>query len=348
MRIAIDVSPLENGHKVRGVGFYLTYLKKALLQYHSENEYVFFTEKLQQSVDVVHYPYFDPFFLSLPSAKKTKTIVTIHDLTPLVFPKHFPAGIKGKIRWLIQKRNLKKVDGIITDSYASKKDIVRIAGIPEEKIAVVYLAADEVFRKLDKHELQTESIMQKYNLPKKFVLYVGDITWNKNLVRLVQAVQKLDVPLVMVGKAIVDKDFDRENPWNKEQVAFNKISQTDKNIIKLGFLPTEDLVQLYNIATVFVMPSLYEGFGLPVVEAMQCGCPVVTTKNGSLQEVAGDAALYIDGQNVLSIAEGIKKVFTDKKLRSDISDKSIVQARKFSWEKTAKETVDVYKQIFNK
>jgi glycosyltransferase involved in cell wall biosynthesis len=348
MRIAIDVSPLENGHKVRGVGFYLVYLKKALLQYHAEIEYVFFAEKLQQSVDVVHYPYFDPFFLSLPSSKKTKTIVTVHDLTPLVFPEHFPAGIKGKFRWQLQKRNLKKVDAIITDSYASKKDIVRITGIPEEKVSVVYLAADESFRKLDSHELQTESIRQKYNLPKKFVLYVGDITWNKNLVRLAQAVQKLDVPLVMVGKAIVDKNFDRKNPWNKEQVAFEKITQTDKDIIKLGFLPTEDLVRLYNLATVFAMPSLYEGFGLPVVEAMQCGCPVVTTKNGSLQEVAGDAALYVDGYDITSIADGLQQVISNIALQQSLAKKSLVQAKNFSWEKTAKNTVSIYKKVFNK
>jgi glycosyltransferase involved in cell wall biosynthesis len=348
MRIAIDVSPLETGHKVRGVGFYLTYLKNALLTYYPENKYVFFTGKLKESVDIVHYPYFDPFFLSLPFSKHNKTVVTVHDLTPLVFPQHFPAGIKGNIRWQIQKRNLQRVDAIITDSNASKKDIVTIVKVPDNKVTVAHLAAGEAFRKLSNSELQLEDLRKKYNLPNKFALYVGDITWNKNLVRLVQAIQKLEIPLIMVGKAITETNFDRENPWNKDRLAFEKLTHDDKKIIKLGFLPTEDVVRLYNSATVFVMPSLYEGFGLPVIEAMQCGCPVVTTSSGSLQEVAGDAAIYVDGYRVSSIMEGIKKVFFNENLQMNMSEKSLIQAKKFTWEQTAKETIRVYEKILNK
>src|SRR6266576_1073935 len=114
MRIAIDVSPLKSGHKVRGVGFYLTYLKKALLEFYPDNEYFFFEkgQEINKSVDVVHYPCFDPFFHTLPFFKKYKTVVTVHDLTPLVFPQHFPAGIKGTLQWQLQRLNLQKVDGI--------------------------------------------------------------------------------------------------------------------------------------------------------------------------------------------------------------------------------------------
>src|SRR6266498_267897 len=101
MKIAIDVSPLQTGHKVRGVGFYLKHLKKSLLHYYPENQYIFFSHgaKLDKTIDVVHYPYFDPFFLTLPILKKHKIVVTVHDLTPLVFPQHFPAGLKGKFKW---------------------------------------------------------------------------------------------------------------------------------------------------------------------------------------------------------------------------------------------------------
>ena len=348
MRIAIDVSPLETGHKVRGVGFYLTYLKQALLTYYPKNDYIFFTGTLKQPADLVHYPYFDPFFFSLPFFKKNKTIVTVHDLTPLLFPKHFPPGIKGKIRWEIQKQNLRQVNAIITDSFASKKDIMTITGIAEHKVSVIYLAAAEEFKKLNAKELDIESLKKKYNLPNKFALYVGDITWNKNLVRLAQAVTLVDIPLVVVGKAIAEREYDRENPWNKDRLAFERTTEKDKNIIKLGFLPTEDLVKMYNSATVFVMPSLYEGFGLPIIEAMQCGCPIVTTDNGSLQEVAGEAALYVDGYSVKSIAEGIKKVFLDKSLQESLSEKGLKQAKKFSWEKTAQETMSVYNANSNK
>src|SRR3982751_6510623 len=106
MRIAIDVSPLESGHKVRGIGFYVSHLKRSLEKYFPNNIYDFFLDKVTVAPDVFHYPYFDPFFITLPMVKKYKTVVTVHDLTPLVFSEHFPAGIKGKIKWQIQKRNL--------------------------------------------------------------------------------------------------------------------------------------------------------------------------------------------------------------------------------------------------
>src|SRR6266568_3737064 len=167
MKIAIDVSPLQSGHKVRGVGFYLTYLKKALLEYYPENDYYFFHqgESISSAVDLVHYPYFDPFFRTLPFLKKHKTIVTVHDLTPLVFPEHFPAGLKGNLKWQAQRLNLQKVDGILTDSNASKKDIERIVGINPKYITVAYLAAGDEFKKLKNEEFLLNTIKKKYSLP---------------------------------------------------------------------------------------------------------------------------------------------------------------------------------------
>src|ERR1035437_9648563 len=155
MKIAIDMSPLKTGnflqHRVRGTGFYLENLKRSLLKYYPKNEYIFFTrgEKLPKDVEVVHYPYFEPFFLTLPVFSKNKKIVTVHDLTPLVFPDHFKSGLKGNLKWQIQKLALKNADAIITDSESSKKDIVKFAGINSEKIKVVYLAAGPEFKVLD-------------------------------------------------------------------------------------------------------------------------------------------------------------------------------------------------------
>lgn len=350
MKIAIDISPLRTGHflqhRVRGTGFYLENLKKSLLQYFPQNEYVFFTrgEQLPKDIDLVHYPYFEPFFLTLPLRKFCKTVVTIHDLTPLVFPKYFPAGIKGAIKWEIQKLILKKVDAIIADSESSKNDIIRHAGVLEKKIHVVYLAASQEFRKLSKEELRYKSkiIRRKYGLPEKFVLYVGDVTWNKNLPRLVEAIRKINVPLVMVGKALTDKNFDVSNPWNQDLAAVQEICKENRNIVTLGFVPTADVVQIYNLATVFTMPSLYEGFGLPVLEAMSCGCPVITTKEGSLEEVADDAAYYVDAYDVNSIASGIKKVFQSRQLQRSLSDKGLKRSSFFSWRKEVKETMKLY------
>src|SRR5579872_1354399 len=142
MKIAIDISPLQTGHRVRGTGFYLHHLQHALQSYFPEHEYNFFTQKnpLQTKVDIIHYPYFDPFFITLPFFSSTKTIVTVHDLTPLVFPKEFPSGIKGNFRWQMQKFLLKQSAALITDSESSKKDIISFTHFPEKKIHTVYLA----------------------------------------------------------------------------------------------------------------------------------------------------------------------------------------------------------------
>ncbi|MEX2013172.1 MAG: glycosyltransferase family 1 protein [Candidatus Levyibacteriota bacterium] len=363
MNIAIDMSPLRSGnflqHRVRGTGFYLKNLKNSLGKYYPQNSYTFFSrgEKLHKSIDLVHYPYFEPFFLTLPPKIGSKTVVTVHDLTPLVFPRNFPSGIKGRIKWHFQRSRLKKASAIITDSNSSKRDIVRFTKFPENKIAVVYLAAGEEFKRLKTNDLRLEEVRRKYNLPSKFALYVGDVTWNKNLPVLIEAAKIAKIPLVMVGKAIVQKEFDKTNPWNQDLVRVQSIIKNQKHsvispqssitsqIFVLGFVPQDDLVVLYNLATVFIIPSLYEGFGLPILEAMSCGCPVVTSKEGSIPEVAGDAALYVDAYDKASITEGIKEVFNSESLRKELSEKGLKQARKFSWKKTAEETVKVYEKV---
>jgi glycosyltransferase involved in cell wall biosynthesis len=350
MKIAIDVSPLKSGHKIRGVGFYLTYLKKALLKYYPDNEYIFFEERnaIPEDVDLVHYPYFDPFFLTLPLNKKYKTIVTVHDLIPLVFPDHFPAGLKGKFRWQIQKYNLRHVDAIITNSEVSKKDILNLVDVPEKRVAVTHLAADDVFRKIDFTKNQIDQLRKKYNLPNEFILYVGDVTWNKNVPTLLKAIKDIDVSLVMVGKSLVVENVDKTNVWNNDIIETQTLAEENPKVHRLGFLPTEDLVAIYNLATVFVFPSLYEGFGLPVIEAMQSGCPVITTRGGSLEEVAGDAAYYVDGSSVESLSEAIMHVMHSKSLREELIEKGFAQAKFFSWEKTAAQTMAVYESVLQK
>ncbi len=346
MKIAVDVSPLQNDNKVRGVGFYLENLKNALVKYFPENEYIFFEtgQKLPNDLDLVHFPYFEPFFLALPIYRRYKTVVTVHDLTPIVFPSLFPRGVKGELMWQMQKLSLKKANAIITDSESSKKDIVKHVGVPAERISVVYLAAGEEFKILDNRS-SVLGLRSKYNLPDRFLLYVGDVTPNKNLPRLLDAVTKLEIPIVMVGKSLVSKDYDTNNPWNKDLIRVNELAKGDKNIIRLGFVSNEDLVGIYNLATVFTMPSLYEGFGLPILEAMSCRCPVVTSKEGSLEEVAGTGAYFVDAYNVESIKRGIEKVFNDENLQRELSRKGLENAKRFSWKKTAENTLSVYRQV---
>lgn len=220
-----------------------------------------------------------------------------------------------------------------------------MVGVDESRVSVVYLAAGEEFSKLSNKEKLKSDLRKKYNLPPSFALYVGDATWNKNIPRIIEAAIKASVPLVLVGKAIAEANFDKGNPWNKDLNKVQSLINDNKNIITLGFVPTTDLVGLYNCANLCVMPSLYEGFGLPVLEAMQCGCPVITSREGSLPEVAGEAAYYVDAYSAEAIAEGIKKVFEDSLLRASLSKKGVRQAEKFSWKKTAEKTMDAYKTI---
>ena len=362
MKIAIDVSPLQTEHKVRGVGFYLEHLKSALVKYHSENKYIFFVrgEKLPEDIDLIHFPYFEPFFLALPLYKKFKTVVTVHDLTPIVFSQNFPRGIKGEIKWQMQKFSLRKSNRIITDSNCSKNDIVKYIGINRDLIDVVYLAAGEKFKKMEivpdgsfhsrssTNEIRQENwkleIMKRYKLPDRFVLYVGDVTWNKNLPRLIDAIKTTDIPLVMVGKNLINENYDRNNPWNYDLNRIHELARGNGQIFRLGFVEDEDLVSIYNLATVFTMPSLYEGFGLPILEAQASGCPVVTTKEGSLAEVAGNGAYFIDGYNQDSIAKGIEEVFKNDELREELIQQGFVNAKKYSWKKTSDKTVQSYKK----
>lgn len=347
MKIAIDISPLSSGHKVRGVGSYVNLIRNNIEKYDKENKYIFFAGKVPGDIDVVHYPYFDPFFSMLPFKNKVKTVVTVHDITPIKFKKHFPAGIKGSLRWQLNKRFLRNVDIVIVDSVSSKKDVIELAGVKEKKVKVAYLATDRAFKRLNtKYEILNTK--NKFDLPDKFVLYVGDATWNKNLPRIVSAVKKSNANLVLIGK-VWEQDLENlsSNAWNRD---FRKVLAEIKNddrFIKLGFIPTEDVVKIYNIANALLMPSLYEGFGLPVLEAMTCGCPVITSREGSLPEVGEDAVLYVDAKSVDSIVEGIEKIFKDDKLIKELSGRGLIQAKKFSLEKTMNNLVRIYNNFNN-
>ncbi|MDP3941814.1 MAG: glycosyltransferase family 1 protein [bacterium] len=353
MKVAVDVSPLssakKNAHKVRGVGYYVLHLLSSLQAKYPQHQYLPFSNisEIPQDADLVHFTYFDPFFINLPFVKRKKYIVTVHDMIPLLFPNDFPPGIKGSMKWRVQRKLLERSDQIITDSKCSKEDIVKLTNIPRETITVVYLAVSDVFgQRTDASKL--ENVRKKYHLPETFVLYVGDVTANKNIPRLIRALGGRDIPLILVGKALSAVGFDRENVWNKDMVEVERLLKKYTNIIRLGFVPDEDLAVLYKLARVFVMPSLYEGFGLPVLEAMRSGCPVVTSRRGSLPEVAGDATIYVDPESEESILQGIRNILENDDLYKKFSVKGKEQSHKFSWDDTARFTQDVYTFVYNK
>lgn len=347
MKVAIDVSPLYGQSGSRGLGMYTKNLLELLKKEDRVEILEFVGKKIPKSADLIHYPYFPLFFISLPVFSQKKFVVTVHDLTPLVFPKAYPPGVKGKINFFIQKNLLLGAKRIIADSENSKKDIVKFIDYPKEKIDVVYLApANNVRKIVDKTVLS--KIIKKYGLPEKFVLYVGDVNYNKNLSRLVMACRLAKIPLVVAGKQAVQADFDKANIENKPLIEFLKLAKNNKDVLRLGFVEKDELSGLYSLASVYCQPSLYEGFGLQILEAMVCGCPVVTSDVSSLPEVAGEAALMVDPYNVDAIAEGIKMVVKDKRLFDKMVALGLKQAGKFSWKKTAAETIKTYEKVLGK
>lgn len=339
MKVAFNTSPNSTKHKFRGIGVYTQSLQREFERYSDREVSVefFSTTKEPAGFDLIHYPYFDLFFHTLPIQKKTRRIVTIHDVIPLVFPDKFPVGIKGKFNLLLQKLALKNTDAVICDSKESKKDIQKYLNFPEGKIHVVYLAADRMFTNLT---TIPPAVKPKYKLPSKFVLYVGDVNYNKNILNLLDAVKITGVNLVMVGSAIISDEIPQVQEINHK---ISKLGLQDQ-VTKTGYIPDADLVAIYNLAIVTLVPSLYEGFGLPLVESMSCGTPVIAAKNSSLTEVGGEAAFYCKAEDPTDIANKIKKVvgLNEKQLLS-VRRKSLENARKYSWSKTAQETINVYK-----
>jgi len=349
MRVAVDVSGLKTGHQFRGVGIYTRRLTEAL----KKNSFAGFSlvefegNNIPSESDLVHHPFFDFFFLSLPLLKAKPTIVTIHDCTPLVFPENYPPGLKGSLKYQIQKFSLKGVKRVITDSQNSKKDIVHFLNYPEDRIDVVPLAAGNELKKITDFKT-LEAIKRKYLLPGKFVLYVGDVNYNKNLPGLVKACRKIGISLAVVGKQAVSENFDRGNIENKPLIDFLKLVDESKDVFRLGFVKEEELAGLYSLAACYCQPSFYEGFGMQILEAMGCGCPVVASETSSFPEVAGKAATLVNPDSIENIAEGIKKTIEDQEFRDKIIKAGFTQVKKFSWQKTARETIKVYEKVLEK
>ncbi|MEK7112996.1 MAG: glycosyltransferase family 1 protein [Patescibacteria group bacterium] len=354
MKIAIDTGPLESGDSVRGIGVHTKLLLENLEKLKDLKVEAVDVRKVDLGkYDLVHYQKFHPYFFSVPFRKIKPSVLTIHDLIYLIYPKHYPPGVMGKLKFPIQKFFVKNIDAIITISETSKKDIVRFLGIPAEKIHVAYLAPREIFRKLEmSNPLRGENyklkIAKRYGLPERFVLYVGDVNYNKNLLGLVKACKIAKVPLVIVGKQATSTDFDRNHPENKPLVELLNTYGNDKNVIRLGFIDDSELVGVYNLAGVYCQPSFYEGFGLPVLEAFASGCPVVAAKTQALVEIADPACIFANPKDPKDIADKISMVLEDKELRDQLVETGMVFVKNYSWAKTAKETAEVYKKVLSK
>ena len=348
MKVAIDSGPLVTGHAVRGIGAHTGHLIKHLKKIKDvEVDVIDFSKNDLSKYDIAHIPNFNPFFLTLPFKKPSKKVVlTIHDLIPLVYPKHYPPGIKGRLNFFIQKILLKNVDAIITISETSKKDICRLMDVSPDKVKIIYLAPREVFREI-KDESLLQKIRDKYSLPEKFVLYVGDVNYNKNLFGLAEACKQANIPLVIVGKQAKSEEIGRKHIENRPFVRFLHKFGADPSIIRVGFVPDEDLAVIYNLATLYCQPSFYEGFGLAVLEAFASGCPVISSKVQALVEIGEPACVFFDPKDPKNMAEKISTVLADEDLRNQLTETAKVFVKNYSWEKTARETANVYKKVAN-
>lgn len=356
MKIAINTLPLKNAHKTRGIGYYTNHLIAALRQL--DNVEISEFSKLAEikNADIIHYPWFDLFFHSLPMRKQFSTIVTVHDVMPLRFPKNYPLGLRGKINFLMQKIALSSCKSIITDSEVSKKDIVKYLKVEDKKITVVPLAADERFKILN-DDTKLLYVKRKYHLSDRMLLYVGDANQVKNLPFLIEGFRQLllipgftDIKLVLIGGVFLKNVDDIDHPELASLRSVNNLIKQyrlEESVVRPGQIEDDELVAFYNLATVYVQPSIYEGFGLPVLEAFACGTPVVSSNRGSLPEVGGQAALYFDPTNMKQFISLIKEVLGDKSLQNKLSKLGLIQAAKFSWEKVAINTKLVYIKAIN-
>lgn len=269
--------------------------------------------------------------------KKLKVVVTIHDLAFKIFPQYFPKKELAKLNNLTDYA-VENANGLIAVSQATKNDILRFyPNIKAEKIKVIHHGFDTQLFSGNISLEESYKILKTYNLqPNSYLLYVGAIQPRKNLIVLVEAFEEIkksypEMKLVLAGAPA----------WNfKEMLARIKNSIYAKDIIVTGKVPFESLVVFYRNASAFIFPSIYEGFGIPVLEAMASGTPTIIANNSSLPEVGGKVALYFNASSSQELAVCVARVLSDEALRTQMIAEGLLQVQKFSWEKCAKETLE--------
>ena len=369
MRIGIDARMINN----TGIGVYIKNLIDGLSKIDKKNEYLLFVDKkgfddykVQQknftfikikskifslgeqyelpikicknNLDLFHGTHFN-----IPILCNCSVVVTIHDLILNLFPEEINSYKKKFYYHIIMNTSLRKSKKIIAVSENTKNDIMRLYRLPKEKVEVVYEAPASRFRKIN-NKIKFDFIKKKYSIYKEFMLYVGLKKPHKNLVRLIEAhnilrnVKNIDIALVISGKM--------DERYNEIMNIIDNYELND-NVIFTGYIPDDELVDLYNLAKIFVFPSLYEGFGLPPLESMACGTPVVSSNAGSLNEILDDAAIFFDAKNIYDMADKIYQVLTDIGLRERLIKMGLSRVKNISWGKTAFKTLAIYKDIVN-
>jgi len=374
MRIGIDLIPITG--REAGLQRYAQQLVEGLAEYDRKNQYIlfinanvpsnlitdqdnlkitrvktppkvhFFWEQLYlpfhtclRELDLLHSPVSAPPYIKLPSVR---TVVTVHDLTFILYPETMKSLARRYWNFFM-KRGVQKAGRVIAISQSTKTDLMEYLRIPEEKIRVIPRYPDRRFIEFtEKEDLINSRVREKYRLPDRYILYVGTLEPRKNLVRLIKAYAQvkrdpsITQSLVIAGKKgwLYDSIFE-----------VVKALHLEDEVIFTGFVDDEDLPALYSQADLFVYPSLYEGFGLPPLEAIVCGTPVLTSNCSSLPEVVGDAGLLVDPKNVDEIAKGILQVLKNRELREELREKGLERAKHFSPQRAIEATIEVYREI---
>lgn len=280
----------------------------------------------------------------LPLIHPRRSIVTVHDLGYLHYPEAHTSSARRYLDWST-RWNALRATAVLADSEATRSDLIRSYGAVPEKIHVVYLGRDTGLTRVD-DPLRLDDMRTRYGLGGRYLLYVGTLQPRKNLERVVQAFERIcglsdlaDLQLVLAGK----------QGWLYETL-FRQVARAGLRgrVIFPGYVADEDLGALLSGAEAFVFPSLYEGFGIPVLEAGGCGVPVITSNTSSLPEVAGDAALLVDPLDVDAIADAMYRLVTDASLRAELARRGLENVKRFSWEKCARETLAILESVAQK
>ena len=367
MRIAIDARKLRD----YGIGTYVRNLLRHLARIDRNTEYVVFCRQedggivdelgenfravperarpysvreqvalpldvRREGISLFHAPHY-----ALPPLTPCKSVVTIHDCIHLRFPQYLPNRVAYAYArtslWFATHRS----NRVLTVSEASKRDILRYFRVPQEKIDVIYNAIDERFG-TPPAEDEVDRVRERYQLDGPFVLYAGNIKPHKNLERLIEAFHLFRRGPFEHVKMLIIGDEISKYATLRRAVHRHKLH---KHVRFFGFVPDKTLAILYRLAGVFVFPSLYEGFGLPPLEAMASGTPVVTSNVSSLPEVVGDAALLIDPYQPEAIADAIERVLTNAALREDLRTRGLARVREFSWERSVGRVRQIYEEV---
>lgn len=285
-------------------------------------------------LDVLHSPDFIP-----PFQRNCRSVITVHDLAFLLYP-HFLTKEAARYYGQIDQA-VRHTDHIIAVSESTRQDTIKLLGVPERKITVIYEAANPIYRQVDADEARRH-VVETYDLDRDYILFVSTIEPRKNLPGLLHAYRKLlddykcSEGLVLAGS----------RGWLSEEVydTVEALHLTD-HVRFLGRVPSEHLLYLYNAARLLVHPSFYEGFGLPPLEAMTCGTPTIASNVSALPEVVGDAAILIDPHDIDGLTVAMWRVLTDQDLRASLIAKGLKRAEIFSWKRAARETLETYRRV---